>query len=76
MALPETKEGRKDLNTSIRRMDGVDSWPMVEIFALLLIKTRIRKDQKLIIKRHSAILTATFKICLKMFRTWGKWREE
>ena len=46
MAYPGTKEDRKDSATFDRRRDGVDSWQMWEISALLLIKTCIIKGEK------------------------------
>ena len=46
LAFRETKEGRLDSNTFVLSRAVANSWEMPKRFSLLLIKIRIRKDQK------------------------------
>ena len=38
LSFPETKEGRRDLNTFTRRRAGVDRWEAAKRLSILLIK--------------------------------------
>ena len=55
LAFPESKEGREYLNTFTRRRDGLRSWQMAEVFAILLIKISIMGDRSANTKKEFKI---------------------